>query len=470
MLSIKNSIGGGNEIPKISNLVTIKREKDNFTISYKITDIELSICRQYISLKTSNNVIFNKKEITKDVGYESENNIFTFNINGLSRDTAYTVEIFASDGIDEGKSEALQVSTTNPNIYELNINENNANSFTSVTYGGDATGFTPAEGTNLGDWENKWPFNQIRIVGFKDGKVTKEIKKDNKKQYVDGNSVNEDVDVMVEIPRIYYKFTTQTNGYKITISDETIKDGACFAHRRGTKENDYIYIGAYLGSKDSEGNLRSLPDKNMINSDQIPVSKMKPGYEKEYFYLWNLKHILFMLAYKCRNGQLVLGKSSTSSYRNTGVLADKGYIYGSEKTRKQFLGIEDFYGLNSTIVYGIWCRDAIVRICKNNANLKDINSYAQVGKLFYQNTHTPGFFNKMQATNVLQFLPKLASLNIQGTDTNHYGATFYPPATGYYFEWFHNNDGNRATDETGMFEMGFTQDEREPTRLCYLGV
>lgn len=144
-----------------------------------------------------------------------------------------------------------------PPIYGVRVMENNSNPNSCCTYIENAVGVNPANSISLGGWTNKFPFNEIRIVGFKNGQVTKEIKKDNKAQYTDGSTVPTDVDVMVEIPKVYWKFTNIINGYELRISNYKVDSTwDCYAHKVGGVEKDHIYVGTYLGYNEG-GKLRS---------------------------------------------------------------------------------------------------------------------------------------------------------------------------------------------------------------------
>lgn len=201
-ISIKSIGGTINEVPKVSDLKVTAFETETIDIEYRVEDAELTICRHYLLLNGA------KTEITKEVGYESSTNIFKYKITGLKMNTPYTIQIVASDGYDEGLSKAVQQTTQNAIIYGVRVMENNTNPESCVTYIEQAVGTTPANSTSLGGWEDKWPFNKVRMVGFKNGKVTKEINPYQKLYYKEGSAVQHDEDVMVEIPKVYWNFSS----------------------------------------------------------------------------------------------------------------------------------------------------------------------------------------------------------------------------------------------------------------------
>ena len=61
-------------------------------------------------------------------------------------------------------------------------------------------------------------------------KKTKEINPYNKLQYLDGTIVSSDVDVMVRLPKFYWKFNKLSNGYEILVSKGKIDSSFdCYA-------------------------------------------------------------------------------------------------------------------------------------------------------------------------------------------------------------------------------------------------
>lgn len=236
MITVKGSGGMLNAPPTISEFKSIGEPTQNsISISYKVTDADLQIVRHYITVKTSTGVIFNKKEITKEVGYENPNNIFSYTINGLKRETSYTIQITCSDGFTESNSIAIQQKTEDFNSFGFVLNESIADpkSQERVKYIDGAVGIPPASvESGLGEWENHFPFKDIKMFGYQNGVRTKEINKNNKKLYIDGTPVPPDVDVFTRFPKIWV--TVNKTGSKITVklSKKRIAGSRCCAHFR----------------------------------------------------------------------------------------------------------------------------------------------------------------------------------------------------------------------------------------------
>ena len=97
-LSIKSICGTINEVPQISNLISTLQTKDTIDIKYHVEDVELTICRHYITVKTATETVIDNAEITNVVGYDKTD--FSYSITGLKMGTNYTIQIFCSDGLD----------------------------------------------------------------------------------------------------------------------------------------------------------------------------------------------------------------------------------------------------------------------------------------------------------------------------------------------------------------------------------
>ena len=470
-ISIKSICGSFNEVPKVTDLKVTAFGLDTIDIEYKVNDVELNICRQYLILNGE------KREITKDTGYESNSNIFKYKILELDIDTIYTIQIVASDGLDEGLSEAIQQKTKNIALLGIRVDESNSNPETSVTYLEGAVGMTPANSNNLGNWENKWPFNEIRIVGFKDGRVVKEIKKEDMTSYVDGTNVTDDVDVMVEFPKIYVKTNNITNGYEIRISDIKIDDSyECYSHMLGKKEQDYIYIGAYLGhikNKELRSISNVLPTSGVSQDNFRVAAKARGnGYKQLYLGAIDLINILYAIMYKNKNGTII-GKGYTNKENknkaNTGNTNNKGFVYGEANGKEQmcFLGIEDLYGnllqwLDGVYIDSYWD----IMVSPDNMVFKSYvdSSYIRLGKCTADHYIWNGYTSKVLHKNKAIFFP----MEFSGSNTSNYGvysgimknnivqvgARYSENVTRGIFSFYANGSG--ASSDIGG-------------RLCYLG-
>lgn len=421
IIRISMSGGKGNNPPTIRNFRQEgKIESTFFDIKYIAEDFENTILRHYVYIDGR------KQEITKEVGYEVVNNEFTYRVNNLNLNTKYQIQIEVTDGIDTVRSDTISVTTANYQIFGVKVMENNSNPNSCCTYIEDAIGTSVATKTSLGGWADKFPFNKIRMVGFKGGKVTKEIKPSNKTQYIDGSTVPNDVDVMVEIPKVYWKFDNVTNGYEMRISNYKIDSSYdCYAHKVGGVEKDHIYVGAYLGYVESN-KLRSRsgvsPTVNTtLTQFRNYAHNVGSGYQQFNWFTLMLLQNLYLLAYKNLNSQNALGygyANSNSNKTNTGGTNTKGIIFGETGGKQQvcFLGIEDFYGNIFQWVDGMFHNNSYqVTVTPDNKTFNDNGSgFKNVGK--FVNSNIYGKISKVAHTNEGGYFPK----ECNGSDTTYY--------------------------------------------------
>ena len=421
IIRISMSGGKGNNPPTIRNFRQEgKLESTFFDVKYVAEDFENTILRHFVYIDGV------KKDISKDVGYEAINNEFTYRVNNLNLNTKYQIQIEVTDGIDTVRSDTISVTTANYQVFGVRVMENNSNPNSCCTYIEDAIGVNPANSTSLNGWQDKFPFNKTRIVGFKNGKVIKAINPNNKTQYVGGGTVPSDVDVMVEIPKVYWKFTNITNGYEMRISNYKIDSSYdCYAHKVGGAEKDYIYVGAYLGYVEG-GKLRSRSGVSPTVNQTIGTFRNQArangsGYQQFNWFTLMLLQNLYLLAYKNLNSQSALGKGYTnnnSNKTNTGGTNTRGWIFGESAgyTQMCFLGIEDFWGNIFQWVDGMKTDGSYnVLVTPDNKTFNDDASrFKNVGK--FVSSGTGGYVSKVAHTNEGGFFPK----EFSGSNTTYY--------------------------------------------------
>ena len=119
MIKVGGSGGKTNNLPIIKNLRTDGIIKPTeFTIKYTAEDFENTILRHYIYINNQ------KKEITKEIGYEQPNNEFSYKLDNLKYYTLYEIKIEVSDGVNVVQSNLLQVRTENATVYGVKVMEN----------------------------------------------------------------------------------------------------------------------------------------------------------------------------------------------------------------------------------------------------------------------------------------------------------------------------------------------------------
>ena len=419
MICISASGGGGavGNKPVISNFrCEGEPTLDSFVIKYIAIDNDNQILRHTLILDGK------RTEISTDVGCENINREFTYTVKNLKGGTKYNVQIEVTDGVETVQSDVISVTTSNVQTYGVKVMENNSNPNTSVTYIEGAVGVNPANSTSLGGWANKFPFDKIRIVGFKNGQVVKEIKKEDCTKYIDGTTVPTDVDVMVEIPKFYYKFTNISNGYELRISNTKIEGSDCYAHKVGGVEKDFIYIAKYLGyiggNKMRSRSGVSPSGNYTISQFRQYANNVGSGYQPNNYLSRTAVLILYLIAYKNLNSQQALGygyANGNSSSHQTGGTNTKGLVYGESGGKQQmcFLGIEDFWGNMYQFVDGMKLNGYNIMVATNNKSFNDSASgYENVGTT----KSLSGRIDKVAHTNKGGFFP----MSTSGSDTTYY--------------------------------------------------
>lgn len=251
--------------------------------------------------------------------------------------------------------------TPKPDTYGVKIEISNSSPDGAVTYIEGAEGMEPG----WDNWKDHELFKDIRPCVLKDGVVQYYLQRDDYTKKEDGRASTlngSDGDVMVEIPKMGYKMTTDGTYHYISVTKTPNKKGYCYlAHSKETEGDcDYIYVGAYLGLKagTEEGSiikykLYSIADTSPTTSETLTkfrtyATNKGDGYELFSFYPLTLLQCLFLLIYKNRNSQSALGRGYTgsSSSINTGTTKSETFCYGStsDGNNVKFLGIEDFWG------------------------------------------------------------------------------------------------------------------------------
>lgn len=468
MIKLSGSGGSNNNPPRIKNFRQEgELESRFFDIKYIAEDFENTILRHYIYIDGQ------KKEISKDVGYEKPNNEFTYRVSNLNINTKYNIQIEVTDGIETVRSDIISVSTLNYVLYGIRVMENNSNPQTCCTYIEESIGVQVANSTSLGGWKDKFPFNKIRMVGFKNGKITKTINPNNKTQYVGGGNIPTDVDVMVEIPKVYWKVKNIANGYELRISDYKIDSSYdCYAHKVNGIEKDYIYIGVYLGCNEG-GKLRSKSGVNptvsqTLNSFRNYAQANGEGYQLFNYFSLLLLQNLYLIAYKNLDSQSALGKGycNASVKTSTGGTNTKGLVYGETGGYQQmcFLGIEDLWGNLYQFIDGVRTDTSYnVYVDSTNKTFNDsISSYEKIATVI----SSSGYVSKVTHNNKGVFI---------ATETKGSANT-------YYSDQVYNNYnknvrfGGRYNDNSncGIFSLCFNMTSSDSgagltSRLCYLG-
>ena len=367
--------------------------------------------------------------------------------------------------------------TTTSVTYGIKIDLANSNPETSVTYTDDAVDSEKSymDFTNdtfvWGSWKDRFPFNMVKPCLFKNGAVVKYLNPDDYTKDVDGNDVvitGADGDVMIEIPKVYYRLHKDENYQYIQISDTAQEGFCCLAHTRKGVEKDKVYIGAYQSYYDGTS-ARSVSGVSATGSVSLNTWRTYSrnngeGYENFYWDLLVLLQCLYAIQFKNLDSQTALGYGwcNGSGYSTGGGTNQKGLYYGtSAHGQMKFMGIEDFYGSRLTWIDGAYINSSrnLTTIDSTDASV-DYNGsgtgYTDRG--YTLSSTSSGYTKKIMGENASGFVPNDNS----GSATTYYcdrgrvyGSGYVPLFGGYY---------SPATT-AGAFHLGFLTSAATTTSL-----
>lgn len=363
--------------------------------------------------------------------------------------------------------------------YGVKIDLANSNPETSVTYTDDAVGFEKSymDFTNdafvWGSWQDKFPFNQIKPCLFKDGAVVKYLNPNDYTKDINGNDAvitGADGDVMIEIPKVYYRLHKDENYQYIQISDTAQEGFCCLAHTYKGVEKDKVYIGAYQsyydGTKSRSVSGVSATGSKSLNNWRDYAHAQGEGYENFYWNLLVLLQCLFTIQFKNLDSQTAMGYGwcDSGSFSTGGGLDTKGLNYcasGTGNAQMKWLGIEDFWGSRRTWIDGAYINGKSLTVA--DATSPDM-AFSGTGAGYKTAasglTTGGGYFTKIVGENSeAGFTPQ----NFSGSSSTYYCDYGYVYSS--YVPYF---GGNRSgTTSAGAFYVYF--DYSASTASSYFG-
>ena len=312
----------------------------------------------------------------------------SISLSSLTNGTTYYFRAFTYDVLlNKNDSTTNQQITATPSaqkVYGVRVDTTNSNPETSVTYIGDAIGFTPMSGGNgtfsWGSWQTIFNGFEIKPCLLKAGVVQYYLNPNNFAQKVDGVTASDittgnDGDVMIEFGKpIWTKWTDEGSTYTIQISDKT-------------------FTGAVK-----------------------TAFEMENGYNLFPYYPLFLTQQLFLVFFKHQNSQIALGRGRVdgTGYINSGGTDAKGMFWGSTADlQMKFLGIEDYWGNKLQWIDGV-VSDASWNILIGKSGLNDTGSgYTTFSSGLAANTS--GYINSVQGGNDKGFIIKTGA----GSDSTY---------------------------------------------------
>ena len=396
-------------------------------------------------------------------------------VTGLTNGVTYYISVFpksTSGGINTDGSQIVSVTPVSQKIYTIRIDQSNSNPLTCCTYADDAVGMSKGSS----DWDDIFGYKPCIM---KDGVVQGYLDPNDFARYEDGSPApitDTSYDVMIEFPRM--GLDINTSGKIITIKLTDAKNDSNFhylAHKRGSTQKDYFYLGAYsaTGSSSKLGsNSGFTPLVDISITDFINYAHNRgSGYEIMAFYQWTYVQALYVMKYGNLNSQTALGRGfvGSSSIQTTGATNTYGMCNGdpgSEMYRMKLFGLEDLWGNVYQFISGLYS-DSNRNLFTTTDNF-GVDTSASAWEYNVSSGTTDdvsGYMTESQGTNNGGFLAKVngGSSTTYYSDAAHLGASSFSNVGG---SW---DDSERA----GVFTCSvddFASDSYEfvGSRLMYL--
>lgn len=308
--------------------------------------------------------------------------------------------------------------------YTIEVDNGTDGSPAAVTYYDDCSGFNPGKGSDMGDWGvTDLVKNYFRPCVIQPGATEPAyfLMQNNMTKKEDGSAANltgTDGDVMIQVRKLYGKFTKSGKTLRVSISN--VKEDAtwfCFNDIAGV-EKDFLYVGAFEAGVASGAAtvMRSIsgvaPLVNITrDTARTYATNRGDGYHQNNPFMVFLWEVMFLMVYKTRASQEVLGKgrTGTSSAALTGLLADKPFCYGNQDgvTGVKFLGRENFYGNVWEFVDGIVLTSGTYKLTRDPSKYNDTGEGYEISQAAGFSGSSGQYVKEVQGTNDLGFLPKV---------------------------------------------------------------
>lgn len=375
--------------------------------------------------------------------------------------------------------------------YGVRIDLNNSDPETSVEYTDDAVGFDKSymDSTSdtfvYGSWADKFPFNQIKPCILKDGVVTTYLNPNNYAEDINGNAVDItatcDGDVMIEIPKVYYRLHKDDNYQYIQISSIEQDGFCCLAHTHKNIVRDKVYVSAYEAYYDTSARSVSGVSSSGnigINNWRTYIQAKGEGYDMMYWNVLVLIQALYVIQFKNLNSQSALGYGAVSSgyFSPNGTHNARGMYYGSttrQTTAMKYLGMENLYGNRNTYIDGCVSGWSTLKVFDTtNVNGK----YNSSGSGYIEVTHggsgiQNGSIKTISGTNETGFFAITAGASSIGASST----TYYCDTCGGYLSMLCLYGASAYSGESaGIFNTNFNASTSETnasycTRITYHG-
>lgn len=306
-----------------------------------------------------------------------------------------------------------------------------------VEYADDCQSFLEAHGSDLGDWGNTKLYQEYFkpcVIDAGDGAPRYYLQKDNMSKQEDGSpavTTGADGDVMIQVKKLYGKFTKSGSRIKISIANyKEDSSWMCFTEIDG-EELDVAYRGAFkagiVGTASTV--MRSVsgvaPLVSQTRATMRQYAKNRGDkYHQNNFYLLLLWQIMYLMMYKNKDSQTVLGQGRTASGNTaaaaTGSTLTKPFCWGDQGgvNSVKFLGVEDFFGNVWEWVDGVCLINKVYKATRYPSKYNDDGTGYEISANSGLSAAVDNdkYIVTVQGTNDLGFLPASTG----GSSTTHW--------------------------------------------------
>ena len=465
-----------NQPPKVVGLKTTGATETTIDIEYEVGDENVDTVRHYLYVSG----VWIGRNITNEA--TREGNTFKYTIPGLAKNVTYSIKIELNDG--EFKGNASIEGKTNNGVappepsgktYGFKIDETNSGSYGAVSYIESNTTNSPIVGADLGAWKNEFPFNKIRPVFLKGGKVIGEMKETDYTRMADNTPVDDEGDVMIEFPRFYYKFERVGNYLEVRFSEVKKEGYECPPFMYKGQEKEHVYIGAFPASE-INGKLKSLPNKTPVtNKGRDALRNLAcangVGYEQMTPYKLDLLKILAILIYKSLDTQRSLGVGPNLNLikdQPTGATKYEGFMRGQTDvfSHVKFLGLENIWGAGMITLDGIEIKNRKLFINQTGHPNDGTTEVGTFTGMVGWNTSQGGYMSKAFGTNKSGFFP----MEFAGSDHTYYTDDCYVESDNPDFTCYMGGDNTGGLYKNGLFYIQpFTDPANGGSGRLYFG-
>ena len=368
-------------------------------------------------------------------------------VSGLTNGTTYYFSVFPKSESGAVNSDASQIVSATPKSYQtytVKIDQSNSNPLSCCTYADAATSMTKGSSA----WDDLFGYKPCIM---KNGVVQGYLNPNNFAYYENGSSApitDTTYDVMIEFPRRGLKISTSGNIITISLTDDPDDSNFnYYAHKRGSTQKDYFYLGAYsatgssskLGSNSGVSPLVNTSITNFINY----AHNRGTGYEIMAFYQWTYIQALYVLKYGNLNSQSAVGMGYVggSAAITSGQCNSKGMCYGTTSTTQpmKLFGLENLWGNVYQFISGLYCDSSRnLLTTTDNFGVSTSSSAWEYSVSSGVTSNISGYMSVVQGTDHGGFVAKA----VNGSSTTYFcdyallSAPFFPTVGG---SWSHGD-------------------------------